>query len=82
MTSTASSMALSSFSINYIDSSKFMSSFDPMSAISGSILQPTLTLADPTYDQPSETMTVGSLSLSEAGTVYFVLVFHKRIVKN
>lgn len=78
------SLAQSSFSVDYIQSSVFLTTFDPMAAISASssAYSPTFSFGSSSYQASTKEFTITDIALSEAGTVYFVLVFNKKITNN
>ena len=81
---TSLSLAQSSFSVDYIQASVFLTTFDPLNAIeaSTSAFQPSFSYSSSAYTSSSNQYTINSMKLSEAGSVYFILVFNKKITNN
>lgn len=58
ITSSSLAQALSSFSINYINTSKYITEFDAISALKGEITTLTAELGEPKFDEATETLTL------------------------
>ena len=83
--STASlATAQTDFSINFISTSYFMTTFDPMNGIQSlnTDFQPLITFTTHDYQAGSYKISVTNLISSVPGTVYFVLVSYKNITTN
>lgn len=83
ITAASLSLALSSFAINYIDTSDLQSTFDSNDARSPtSDFQPSLSTGDPVFSSAASTLTIDGIRLSKPGSVYLVLTFNKKITYN
>lgn len=73
--------ALSNFSINYISSSTFQDTFDPITAVNmGLGFDQTLYFDTPTYS--NNTITIPNVRLMRPGSAYFILQLQKQIFYN
>lgn len=84
ITTSALSTALANFSINYINSSYSLGSFNPIDSIKINLdsFKPQLTFTPQLYTRSSFSLFLRGVRLSRPGSVYFVLTSYKKIVKN
>lgn len=77
------SNAQAQFSVDYISSSVFLNTYNPISAVSGaSSYQPTFSYGEQVYSSSAGTVTINNIKLNKPGTVYFISTFNKRITYN
>lgn len=83
ITAASLSLALSSFAVNYIQSSYARGTFNPPDIIAGSsAYTPILTSDQPSYSVDTNTITLTNLYLDRPGTVYMILTFSRKITYN
>ena len=77
------STAQAQFSVDYISASVFLNTFDPLLAVdASSSYKPAFTYDKQEYSSPAGTVAIKSMKLDKPGTIYFILVFNKRIAYN
>lgn len=83
ITAASLSLALSSFAVNYIQSSYLIGTFYPPDIISGlSAYTPAYYSDQPVYDNSTGSIIVSNIVLDKPGAVYFVLSFSRKIMYN
>lgn len=83
ITAASLSLALSSFAVNYIQSSYLAGSFYPPDILGGnSAYTPGFTSDGASYDNTTNSIVVKNMRLDKTGAVYFVLTFSRKITYN
>jgi hypothetical protein len=83
ITAASLSLALSSFAVNYIQSSRMIGSFNPPQMTAGSSTYTPVFSSDKAYyDNITHSIVINNMQLSKPGTVYFILTFSRKITYN
>lgn len=83
ITAASLSQALSSFAVNYIQSSKLYGTFNPPDIVQGSAAYtPVFTSDNATFDNTSNSIVITNMALDRPGAVYLILTFSRKITYN
>jgi len=83
ITSGSLTLAQTQFSINFVNSSKFIGTFQPLDAINSvSAFQPSISLTINTYTPSTYQIQVTNISSNIPSSIYFILVSYKNITTN
>lgn len=83
ITAASLSLALSSFAVNYIQSSRLSGSFNPPDIVAGAgAYTPVFTSDNATYDSTSNSIVITNMALDRPGAVYMILTFSRKITYN